>query len=91
MVAYILNLAEVVPNDFVLSNANIAEVQERLPNRNGKVAYPGLWSASGKPDALSIIDSLIPTSSSSHHHPYVQSPCRLQHRRALEALSQQVA
>ena len=50
VVAYILNLAEVVPNDFVLSNANIAEVQERLPNRNGKVAYPGLWSASGKPD-----------------------------------------
>lgn len=50
MVAYILNLAEVVPNDFVLSDKNIAQVQERLPNRNGKVVYPGMWSLTGKPD-----------------------------------------
>ena len=50
VVAYILNLAEVVPNDFVLSDKNIAQVQERLPNRNGKIAYPGMWSLAGKPD-----------------------------------------
>ncbi len=50
LVAYILNLAEVVPNDFVLSDKNIAQVQERLPNRNGKVIYPGMWSVAGKPD-----------------------------------------
>jgi cytochrome c len=50
VVAYILNLAEVVPNDFVLSDKNIAQVQERLPNRNGKVTYPGMWSLAGKPD-----------------------------------------
>ncbi len=50
VVAYILNLAEVVPNDFVLSDKNIAQVQERLPNRNGKVVYPGMWSPAGKPD-----------------------------------------
>ena len=42
--------AEVVPNDFVLSDRNIAQVQERLPNRNGKVLYEGLWSVAGKPD-----------------------------------------
>jgi cytochrome c len=50
VVAYILNLAEVVPNDFVLSDKNIAQVQERLPNRNGKVVYSGMWSVAGKPD-----------------------------------------
>ena len=50
VVAYILNLAEVVPNDFVLSDRNMAQVQERLPNRNGKVTYEGLWSVSGQPD-----------------------------------------
>ena len=32
--AYILNLGDVVPEDFVLSDANIGEVQKRLPNRN---------------------------------------------------------
>lgn len=50
VVAYILNLAEVVPDDFVLSDKNIAQVQERLPNRNGKVVFAGMWSVSGKPD-----------------------------------------
>ncbi|MFM8546631.1 MAG: c-type cytochrome [Betaproteobacteria bacterium] len=50
VVAYILNLAEVVPNDFVLSDSNIAQVQQRLPNRNGKVTHDGLWSVSGRPD-----------------------------------------
>ena len=33
--AYLLNLADVVPADFVLSDRNIAQVQQRLPNRNG--------------------------------------------------------
>jgi cytochrome c551/c552 len=48
--AYILSLAEVVPDDFVLSNENIAEVQKRLPNRDGKVEFKGMWLVSGKPD-----------------------------------------
>ena len=48
--AYILNLADIVPGDFVLSDKNMAEVQQRLPNRDGKVTYPGLWSVAGKPD-----------------------------------------
>jgi pyrimidine operon attenuation protein/uracil phosphoribosyltransferase len=39
VLAYILNLAEVVPADFTLSDQNIAEVQKRMPNRNGMVFY----------------------------------------------------
>ena len=50
VVAYILNLAEVVPDDFVLSDKNIAEVQKLMPNRNGMVMAPGLWHVKGKPD-----------------------------------------
>jgi len=48
--AYILHLAEVVPADFVLSDRNIAEVQNRLPNRNGKLVYDEMWKVDGKPD-----------------------------------------
>ncbi len=41
--AYILNLSAVVPEDFVLSNANIAQVQAKLPNRNGKSTNHAMW------------------------------------------------
>lgn len=51
--AYILNMAEVVPDDFVLSNENIAEVQNRMPNRNGMTTDHGMWSVKGKPDVAS--------------------------------------
>ncbi|MBV6320537.1 c-type cytochrome [Duganella violaceipulchra] len=50
--AHILNLGGVVPADFVLSNDNIADVQQHLPNRNGLVRQPGLWDIKGKPDVL---------------------------------------
>lgn len=50
VVAYILHLAEVVPADFTLSDSNIAQVQKRIPNRNGKVMFAGLWDLKGKPD-----------------------------------------
>ena len=43
VVAYLLNLAEVVPDDFVLSNENIAEVQKRMPNRDGMVRKHAMW------------------------------------------------
>lgn len=43
VVAYLLNLAEVVPDDFVLSNNNIAEVQKRMPNRNGMTLKHAMW------------------------------------------------
>jgi S-disulfanyl-L-cysteine oxidoreductase SoxD len=50
VVAYLLHLGDIVPADFVLSNANIAEVQARLPNRNGMSRAHGLWDVKGKSD-----------------------------------------
>jgi cytochrome c len=54
--AYLLNLADVVPSDFTLSNKNIGEVQNRLPNRNGMTTDHGLWPGKeigkGKPDVM---------------------------------------
>lgn len=48
--AYILNLADIVPGDFVLSDRNIVDVQQRLPNRNGMSFHEPLWRVDGKPD-----------------------------------------
>ncbi|AJP59128.2 cytochrome C [Pandoraea vervacti] len=48
--AYILNLGEIVPADFVLSDRNIAEVQQRMPNRNGMTRAHGMWRVGDKPD-----------------------------------------
>lgn len=48
LVAFILSLGEIVPDDFVLSNTNIAEI--KMPNRNGMTTKHGFWSVSGKPD-----------------------------------------
>lgn len=50
VLAYILHLGDIVPADFVLSDQNIAEVQKRMPNRNGMVFYEPLWKVSGKGD-----------------------------------------
>ncbi|WP_028601716.1 c-type cytochrome [Ottowia thiooxydans] len=41
--AFMLNLADVVPQDFTLSDKNIAEVQKRMPNRNGVTTKHALW------------------------------------------------
>jgi cytochrome c len=54
VVAYLLNLGEIVPGDFVLSDRNIAEVQQRLPNRNGMTRDHGLWDVKGKPDVRNV-------------------------------------
>jgi cytochrome c551/c552 len=54
VVAYLLSLAEVVPGDFVLSDKNIAEVQQRMPNRNGMVFYEPLWKVNGKGDVKNV-------------------------------------
>lgn len=48
--AYLLSLAEIVDFDFTLSDENIAEVQERMPNRNGVMFWEGLWKVDGQPD-----------------------------------------
>ncbi len=50
VLAYMLNLADMVPAEFVLSEKNMLTVQERLPNRHGKVQYDGLWNLRGKGD-----------------------------------------
>jgi S-disulfanyl-L-cysteine oxidoreductase SoxD len=50
LLAYMLNLAEIVPMDYVLSHENIAEVQARMPNRNGMTRVHGLWKIDGTPD-----------------------------------------
>lgn len=53
--AFVLNLGGVLPDDFVMSDKNIAEVQKRLPNRNGMSTRHALWpgkdfDTTGKPD-----------------------------------------
>lgn len=50
LTAYILNQGNIVPDSFVLSDRNMAEVQARLPNRNGMTRNHGLWETRGKPD-----------------------------------------
>jgi cytochrome c len=50
VLAYLLNLVEVVSDDFTLSDQNIAEVQKRMPNRNGMTNNHGLWSVLDRPD-----------------------------------------
>ena len=43
ILAYFLNLAEIVPADFTLSDKNIADVQKKMPNRNGMTTDHGMW------------------------------------------------
>lgn len=60
ILAYLLNLSEIVPADFTLSDQNIAEIQKMLPNRNGMTTDHGMWPGApakkggigngGKPD-----------------------------------------
>jgi len=45
--AYLLNMADVVPADFTLSHDNMAQVQARMPNRNGMSTDHGLWPGKG--------------------------------------------
>jgi cytochrome c551/c552 len=52
--AYILNMAEILPDDYTLSDQNIAEVQKLMPNRNGMSMKHGMWDVKGKPDVKSV-------------------------------------
>jgi S-disulfanyl-L-cysteine oxidoreductase SoxD len=52
--AYLLNLAEVVPADHVLSDQNIAAAQARMPNRNGMVFQESMWKTLGKGDVKNV-------------------------------------
>ena len=53
--AFLLNLGGIVPDDFILSDRNMAQAQSLLPNRNGMTTDHGLWPGKaignrGKPD-----------------------------------------
>jgi cytochrome c len=57
--AYLLNLAGVVPDNYTLSDKNIAEVQKRMPNRKGMSTRHALWpgnefGATAPPDARNV-------------------------------------
>jgi cytochrome c len=59
VLAYMLSLANVVPDDYVLSDKNIAEVQKRMPNRHGMSTQHNLWagkesSYTNKPDTANV-------------------------------------
>ncbi len=51
--AFLLNLADIVPADFTLSDKTIAGVQARMPNRRGNTTEHGMLRVDGKPDVLS--------------------------------------
>jgi cytochrome c len=57
--AYMLNLEGVLPEAFTLSDGNIAQVQQLLPNRNGMRTDHGMWPGAGlgnggKPDVKAV-------------------------------------
>jgi cytochrome c551/c552 len=57
--AYLLNLAYVIPDDSTLSDKNMAEVQQRMPNRNGMQTRHALWpdkafNGTIKPDTANV-------------------------------------
>lgn len=57
--AFMLNLGGVVPENFVLSDKNMQEVQNRMPNRNGMTTDHALWPGNEfgktrKPDTQNV-------------------------------------
>jgi cytochrome c len=59
VLAYLLNMGGIVPDNFVLSDKTMAEAQSRMPNRNGMTLDHGLWpgkalKTAGKPDVQSV-------------------------------------
>lgn len=53
-VAYILHLNDIVPTDFTLSHDNIADIQKKIPNRNGMTIAHGLLNARGASDVTAV-------------------------------------
>lgn len=58
--AFLLNLGNIVPDNYVLSDKNIAEVQARMPNRNGMTTQHAMWPGKEfggtlKPDTANTI------------------------------------
>jgi cytochrome c len=73
VLAYLLNLAEVVPSDYTLSDKTMPEVQARMPNRDGMIFWEGLWKVDGKPDTHNTacmsdcVDKVDPSSTLPDH------------------------
>lgn len=58
--AFLLNLGGIVPDNYVLSDKNIAEVQARMPNRNGMTTKHAMWpgnefGGTAKPDTANTL------------------------------------
>ncbi len=53
VLAYLLNLSDIVPDDFVLDEKTIRDVQKKMPNRNGMTTQHAMWPSAvftgGKP------------------------------------------
>ncbi len=49
VLAFMLNLSNIVPDDFVLNDKTIRDVQARMPNRNGMTTDHTLWPKSLTP------------------------------------------
>jgi cytochrome c len=59
VVAFMLNIATIVPDDFTLNEKTIRDVQARMPNRNGMTTDHALWpgkefGGAGKPDTRNV-------------------------------------
>ncbi|MCW2312003.1 c-type cytochrome [Rhodoferax antarcticus] len=59
VLAFMLNLSNIVPENFVLSDKTIRDVQSRMPNRNGMMTDHTLWpgnefSGAKKPDTSNV-------------------------------------
>ena len=81
--AYLLNLGGIVPDDHVLSDRNIADVQKRMPNRNGMTTAHAMWpgkefQGAGRPDVAAVacmtdcavdakVTSLLPDHARNNH------------------------
>lgn len=53
--AYMLSLGNIVPEDFTLTDKNMADVQKKMPNRNGMTTSHAMWpgnefGGTAKPD-----------------------------------------
>lgn len=61
VLAYLLNLAEIVPDDYTLTDATIRDVQQRMPNRDGMTTAHALWPGpdlpgmAAKPDTANAV------------------------------------
>ena len=91
--AYILNLGNILPADFTLSDSNIKDVQARLPNRNGMTTAHAMWpgnelGGTAKPDVQGsacmkdcgpavVIKSFLPDYARNAHGNLVEQSRRL--------------